>query len=166
MILLAALIPLVALALPETALAQARKADPSVAPAAAWSQFRGSPLLTGVSASVPPTSLKLLWSYEAGESIDSSAAIVDGVVYVGVSTGDLLALDLDSGKLRWRYSTGDSIGESSPAVGHDAVFIGDLAGVLHAVSVRTGAQVWTFKTGGEVRSSPVIVGTPRRRVMT
>ena len=53
------------------------------------------------------------------------AAIADGVVYVGSCTGDLLALDLATGQLHWKYATGSPIGESSPAVGGDAVFVGD-----------------------------------------
>jgi len=123
-----------------------------------WSQFRGNPRLTGVAPTAPPASLSLRWTYEAGESIESSAAIVDGTVYVGSSKGELLAIDLDTGKLRWKYATGDGgfIGESSPAVGIDAVYVGDLAGVVHAVS-REGRKLWTFRTDGEVRSSPVLV---------
>ena len=45
-------------------------------PADNWSQFRGNPRLTGVSDSKVPADLKLLWTYEAGDSIESSAAIV------------------------------------------------------------------------------------------
>src|ERR1700755_401809 len=95
-----------------------------------WPQFRANPRLTGSASSTPTVPLKLLWKYEAGDSIDSSAAIANGVVYVGSLTGDLLALDLASGALKWKYSTGSSIGESSPAVTRDAVFVGDASGVL------------------------------------
>ena len=127
------------------------------APANEWRQFRGTARLTGTSSATPPETLKLLWTYDTGETIDSSAAIVDGVVYVGGGDGDLVALDLASGKPRWSYTTGNLIGESSPAVGPDAVYIGDLGGIVHAVSVRDGARLWTFKTGSEIKSSPVLV---------
>ncbi len=127
------------------------------APAAAWPQFRGTPQLTGRSAAALPPTLKLLWMYNAGDVIDSSAAIVEGVVYVGGGNGDLLALDLDSGKLRWKYQTGNLIGESSPAVAGGTVYIADLGGVLHAVNVRDGKPLWTFKTASEIKSSPVVV---------
>ena len=60
---------------------------PAGAPADRWSQFRGSPALTGISAATLPAALKLLWTYEAGDAIESSAAIADGVVYVGSRTG-------------------------------------------------------------------------------
>ena len=122
-----------------------------------WRQFRGTPGLTGVANSTPPAFLKPLWKLETGDMIESSAAIVDGVVYVGVGKGDLIAVDLASGKLRWKYATGNYIGESSPAVGSNAVYIGDLDGLLHAVSVRDGARLWTFKTNAEIKSSPIVV---------
>lgn len=123
-----------------------------------WAQFRGNHLNTGVSTAAIPPELKLYWSYEAGDVIESSAAILDGTVYVGSGKGDLLALDLWSGKLKWKYGTSEPIGESSPAVGGGLVFIGDLVGVFHAVNAADGRGVWSYKTGGEIKSSPVIVG--------
>jgi outer membrane protein assembly factor BamB len=136
--------------------AGAQQQAPSIAPANEWRQFRGSPRLTGLSSSTVPATLKVLWTYELGDIIESSAAIADGVVYVGGGNGDLVALDFDSGKLKWKYSTGNLIGESSPAVGAEAVFVGDLGGLLHAVRIADGKALWTFKTTSEIKSSPVI----------
>mgnify|MGYP003578278483 CR=1 FL=1 len=110
----------------------AQRPAPASAAADAWRQFRGTPNLTGVSASTPPATLKVLWTYDVKDVIDSSAAIVDGVVFVGGGNGDLLALDLASGKLRWKYTTGNLIGESSPAVADGVVYIGDLGGLGQA----------------------------------
>src|SRR3954470_16542066 len=114
-------------------------------PAGNWPQFRGNARLTGVAAELPAT-LSLKWTYEGGESFESSAAIVDGVVYIGAGNGDLLAIDLESGKLRWKYATGNLLGESSPTVGGGLVYIGDLSGIVHAVNIKDGSKAWTFKT--------------------
>ena len=111
---------------------------------AAWPQFRGNHRLTGVAESVPPAAPKLLWKYEVGESIDSSAAIADGVVYVGAFNGDLVAVDFATGKLRWKYQAGSPIGESSPAVSGGTVFVGDSSGIFHAVRTKDGSKLWTF----------------------
>ena len=129
---------------------------PSRPAAGSWPQFRANHTLTGVAQSAPPANLKLLWTYEAGDRIESSAAISGGVVYVGVGNGDLIAVDLDSGALRWKYATKSFLGESSPAVGSGTVYIGDLDGVLHAVNTRDGKPLWTFKTNAEIKSSPVL----------
>jgi len=123
-----------------------------------WPQFRANYSLTGVSPSTVPDNLKVMWTYDAGESIESSAAIADATVFVGASTGDLLAIDLWSGKLKWKYKTKDMILESSPAVGGGMVFVGDQVGVFHAVNAQTGKGVWSYPTGSEIKSSPVIVG--------
>src|SRR5262245_57058712 len=60
----------------------AQQPVPSIAPANEWRQFRGSPRLTGQSSSTLPATLKVLWTYELGDIIESSAAIANGVVYV------------------------------------------------------------------------------------
>ena len=120
---------------------------------AQWPQFRGNHQLTGVSTSTVPKTLKLLWTYEAGEPVESSAAIADGVVYVGSGAGFLHAIDLATGKMRWKYKVSpEGIGESSPAVANGTVFVGDLAGVFHAVDASTGKPLWTYKTGSEILS--------------
>ena len=127
--------------------------------AADWPQFRGNPHLTGVASDAPPAALKVLWSYELGDMNDSSPAIAGGVVYAGAANGTLAALDLATGKLRWKYSTGGplGIGESSPAVAAGAVYVGDLDGVVHAVNSADGKRIWTFKTGSEIKASPIVV---------
>ena len=110
-----------------------------------------------------PATLKVRWTFEAGDAVESSAAIAGGVAYVGSQKGELLALDLATGKPRWRYKTVEGIGESSPAVSTalGLVFVGDLSGTVHAVRVADGQAAWTFKTKGEVKSSPVVVGDKR-----
>jgi len=127
-------------------------------PADNWSQFRGNHSLTGVSQSNVPTSLKQLWTYEAGDSIESSAAIVGGTVFVGSQKGELVALSLENGSVYWKFSTGSPIGESSPAYGSGIVYIGDLGGWLNAINASDGKKVWAFKTNGEIKSSPVVFG--------
>lgn len=127
-------------------------------PANNWSQFRGNQSLTGVSQSAVPSSLKQLWTYEAGDSIESSAAIVGGTVFVGSQKGELVALNLENGAVYWKYPTGSPIGESSPAYSAGVVYIGDLGGVLHAVNAADGKRLWTFKAGSEIKSSPVVAG--------
>src|SRR5215204_2339068 len=56
---------------------------PQAPQASNWPQFRGDPKLSGVAAADLPAALSLKWTYEGGETIESSAAIVDGVVYAG-----------------------------------------------------------------------------------
>ena len=110
-----------------------RRRPRRLAPADRWAQFRGSPALSGHSDAKLPGALKVLWTYEAGDAIESSAAIVDGVVYVGSLTGELHAVNLADGKPKWKYkASADGIGESSPAVAGGSR--------LHRRSVRRAAR--------------------------
>ena len=128
------------------------------APANAWAQFRGNPGLTGTSSSALPDKLEVQWTYDCGEPIQSSAAIRDGRVFVGSVSGELSALDLQSGDLLWKYEASDAIGESSPCVEKGIVYVGDLAGSVHAVSAQDGKGIWTYETEGELKASPVVSG--------
>ena len=67
---------------------------------AEWPQFRGSPALTGTSATPTPATPKVLWSLELGDMVDSSPAISGGVAYIGTQSGLLVAVDMASGKAR------------------------------------------------------------------
>ena len=119
---------------------------PTVAPKDTWNQFRGSPMRTGRSAAEIPDALTLLWSFEAGFSIDSSAAIVDDVVYMTALPGLVAALALDDGTVRWKRDFGeeeDRFGESSPMVVDGTVYVGDLLGVVHAFELSGQAYSLT-----------------------
>ncbi len=119
-----------------------------------WPMFRGSPSLTGVGDVELPANLRLRWTFQAKDSIESSAAIFSGVVYFGSMDGSLYAVDLATGKQRWRYATSGPVQESSPCVHNGLVYIGDLNGILHAVDALSGKARWTFKAASEIKSSP------------
>ncbi len=124
----------------------------------AWPMFRGSPGLTGITSAQLPQILKLRWTFQAKDSIESSAAIEGDTVYVGSMDSSLYAIDLATGKLRWRYATNGPIQESSPCVHNGVVYVGDLNGTLHAVNASSGKAHWTFNAEGEIRSSPNCFG--------
>src|SRR5258708_13336709 len=71
--------------------------------ASGWPQFRGNPRLTGVGSEVP-ANLSLKWTYEGGESFESSPVIADSVVSSGAGTAALLALFLATPTPPWHSS--------------------------------------------------------------
>src|SRR4051812_13602750 len=71
--------------------------------AADWPIFRGNPLQTGISKDTLPDQLEILWKFETGDAVESTAAIVDGIVYIASLDQHLYALDLKDGKLLWKY---------------------------------------------------------------
>ena len=121
-------------------------------PHSSWPMFRGDPQQTGVAHSSLPDKLAVRWKAELKEPVASTAAIVDGVVYLGADDNALHALDLSTGAVLWQYAAKEAI-RSSPTVVDGVAFFGDQEGVFHAVDTRTRQAKWTFKTEGEVISS-------------
>lgn len=122
-----------------------------------WVSFRGNPQLTGVADSELPDNPQLLWTFQAGDMIESTAAVVDGTVYVGALDGMLYAIDAETGKKKWTYQTNSSI-KASPAIQDGVVYFGDGDGVFHTVDINTRAMKWQFQTEGEIISSANFAG--------
>ena len=117
-----------------------------------WSSFRGNPQLTGVSDSELSENLRLLWTFQAADMIESTIAVVDGTAYVGALDGFLYAIDAQTGEKRWTYQTSGSI-KASPSVDKGVIYFGDSEGVFHAVDIASQHTKWQFRTEGEIISS-------------
>ena len=112
----------------------------------------------------PP--LKLLWVFTSDGTIESSPAVVEGVVYIGSCDGYLYALDARIGRLKWKFKAGGAI-VSSPTVDAEAgvVYFGCNDFKLYGVSARDGKLLWQYATapssyarthGDQVKASPAL----------
>ena len=105
--------------------------------------FRGNAARTGEMPGSGPdhsNGVEAIWKFPTGGTIRSSAAVADGVVYVGSNDYNLYAVDPATGTERWRFATGDSI-SSLPAVVGGVVYIGinnseTEDGYLYAIGAR------------------------------
>src|SRR5204862_1295410 len=118
-------------------------------PAPPESMFRGGPAHQGVYQGGGPTLLGLAWRAPTDGDVVSSAAIANGVVYVGSGDGFLYALDLATGARRWRYDAGSPV-SSSPAVGGGLVFATARDGSVFALDEATGTRRWRLTTGPDL----------------
>lgn len=76
----------------------------------------------------------------------SSPAVFDGVVYFGSGDGNIYALDVSTGAVRWRFQTGDVV-HASPAIADGTVYIGSWDSYFYALDAKTGKEKWRYKTG-------------------
>jgi outer membrane protein assembly factor BamB len=98
----------------------------------------------------------LQWGYYIYDAEYSSAAVANGVVYVGAESAGLYAFDARSGALLWSYRTGNKdSGYTSPAVANGVVYFGSDNNV-YAVNANTGVVLWTYAAGNFVESSPAV----------
>jgi outer membrane protein assembly factor BamB len=111
------------------------------------------------------------WCFSYPSSIawvESSAAVANGMVYVGSSDWRRLnAIDAATGQLKWYFHT-EGLPWCSPAVADGVVYIGATGGYFYAVDAETGQELWRVQTGkslttvaygvsGGVVSSPTVV---------
>src|SRR6266581_8162830 len=68
-----------------------------------WPMFHGGPALTGVTTARLPDKLVQLWSIKTGGPVKSSAAIVQGQVFIGSGDSNVYSLNLADGKRRWAF---------------------------------------------------------------
>ena len=123
-----------------------------------WSMFRHDPQRTGYSASSAPNTNETKWFYNATTEIDSAPAVANGRVIVGVSDGNVLAVNSTTGEKLWSFDTeaGSNSIWSSPAINSGKVYIGTRDYNLYCLNESTGAFLWKFSTDKEINSSPLV----------
>ena len=117
--------------------------------------------------------LRVRWIHQvdASESkIESTPIVVDGVVFTTEPPSDVVALDVRSGDIRWRYRR--SVPEKLPtccarsnrglAVLGNVLFLGSLDGFLVAINANNGSVIWQTEVvnpsdGFTMTGAPLIV---------
>jgi len=124
-----------------------------------WPMFHHDLALSGVSDSTAPTDNTTAWIYDTGSVIESSPAVVDGILYIGSQSGVLYALNISDGSEAWTYPSGSSI-QSSPAVANGNVYFLNESGNLISLDANTGALNWSQPVGNGSWdwSSPAVHG--------
>lgn len=119
--------------------------------AADWPVFRGTAAMTGMTDTKLPDPLVERWTFRCKDSVESAPAIVGGVVYVASMDKHLYAIDLATGKAKWKSALSGPT-KASPAVRDGKVYVGDSNGKLFCLNAADGKPVWTFEVEGMIGS--------------
>ena len=122
----------------------------------------------GVLFAVDIGKVKTVWAYRARRCTAATPAIDGHSIYMtflnkppcnasrsGID-GQVVALNADTGKVRWKVTIGPS--ESSPLVVDGIVYVGDWNGKVYAFNAATGSTRWTFSTGGKIKDAMAYAG--------
>jgi len=128
-----------------------------------WPQYQGDAGRSAVAGEALATPLECNWVYQATQlprpaweepgreahRLDFDFApqpvIAGGRVFFGSSADDTVrALDLASGKVVWRFTTGGPV-RFAPAVAGERVYATSDDGWLYCLETATGAVVWRFR---------------------
>jgi outer membrane protein assembly factor BamB len=114
------------------------------------------------------------WRAEAGPGVASDLALASPLLYATTLADEVLALDIETGRRVWRFSTGTSndafLMTSSPAVEDGRVFFGGLDGALYALDAASGTPLWKRRLGGRISAGVLVAagfvyaGTSERRL--
>ncbi len=132
-----------------------------------WPMFHHDLTHTGYSTSTPTlTNATLLWNYTTDSVVGASAAIVDGLVYIGSDGGVAYCLNASDGSEIWSFTVhaanprlqafGVTAISSSMAVANGYVYFGCYDRNVYCLSASTGKLVWNFTTGNTVESCPSV----------
>ena len=96
------------------------------------------------------------WYFATEHTVESSPAVVEGLVYFGGKDGYLYCLDAQTGVERWRFETAGMI-ITSPLVADGFVYFVSYDGNVYSVDALSGEEEWRFLIEGtEYVSSPAI----------
>jgi polyvinyl alcohol dehydrogenase (cytochrome) len=84
--------------------------------------------------------LKVKWVFPTAGDVYGTPSVVDGIVYVGDTSGTFYAL-WSSGAKRWTANVGSPITDSA-LVTDKMVIFGDLAGYIHGLNRADGTEAW------------------------
>ena len=113
---------------------------------------------------VDQLALKWVFAYPGALRARSQPLVHDGVIFVGSQSGDIYALDLESGCAHWTYSAGAEV-RSSLSLGQvlgredPVLYMGDFSATVHAIDAKDGSLIWRTPVGDHPDAT--ITGSPK-----
>ncbi|RYY50457.1 MAG: metallophosphoesterase [Chitinophagaceae bacterium] len=98
-----------------------------------------------------------VWTYTSTANIINSPCVAVDQVINGTQDGDIISLDLNTGKTKWTYRTKGAI-FSSPASDNKNVLAGSTDGYLYCLNLTDGKLRWRYNMNGAVMGSPLLNG--------
>ena len=95
------------------------------------------------------------WIYTTGDLV-FAPIVHEGSVYLGSHDNHLYALDSETGKLLWKYDSGDWV-ETTPAISDGVIYFGSYNARFFALDATSGELLWTYKLKESVRRSPAVL---------
>jgi polyvinyl alcohol dehydrogenase (cytochrome) len=103
--------------------------------------------------------LKVKWVFPTVGDVYGTPSVVDGIVYVGDTSGTFYALT-SSGAVCWKANVGSPITDSA-LVTNQMVIFGDQAGYIHGLNRAHGNKAWSVRPNpnptAAIFGSPILV---------
>ena len=122
----------------------AAAAAPAGDPAADWPTYRRDAARSGASATAVPATLAARWQTPLGGRLTSPTVAGGRVFAASIDTHTVFAVDADSGRLLWTFTTGGRV-DSPPTIYAGLALFGSADGWIYAVRASDGVLAWRFR---------------------
>jgi outer membrane protein assembly factor BamB len=121
-----------------------------------WVMFRGENGRGATSTTLTPP-LGIKWKLKLQDREERAYAfnnpvVLEDTIYFGSTDGNIYALDIESGYMRWVYKTTGAI-NSVPYADDSRVYVGSNDGKLYALSQKDGSKDWSFQADSTIQST-------------
>jgi outer membrane protein assembly factor BamB len=102
-----------------------------------------------------------IWSFQADNQVNTSAAYWKGRVYIASDGGTLYALSARTGKLLWSAQSQSKFGSrefwyATPTVAYGRVYIGNTDGTMYVFGADSGKLLWARPLGSYVYGAAAV----------
>ncbi|MET7000819.1 PQQ-binding-like beta-propeller repeat protein [Chitinophaga defluvii] len=99
--------------------------------------------------------VRIKWEVQESGDMGSAVAIADGKVIYTNTNGDIKAVNQNTGKLIWKYTTKGKI-YATPLVYEKYVVVPGTDGNVYCLDLRNGKRLWSQPTGKAIVSSAAL----------
>jgi outer membrane protein assembly factor BamB len=121
-----------------------------------WPMTRGGVALQGRVHDRVPRQPAVAWTFAAKGAVTSEAVVANGLIVFGTDEGAVIAVEMSTGKERWRAETKDAV-EATPAIAAGRVFAGSNDSVFRALDLLTGKLLWQIEGEEKFPTGAVVV---------
>ncbi|MCL4473668.1 MAG: PQQ-binding-like beta-propeller repeat protein [Actinobacteria bacterium] len=106
--------------------------------------YRANAQGTGVYSSNMQQTASLRWKFQAKDDVKSTPIMCDGLVYIGTHDGYVYAVDVETGKEKWKLKADGPTISSSISIFDGTIYFGS-GNFLYAADAKSGRVVWKFE---------------------
>ncbi len=103
------------------------------------------------------TAVRQAWRFQEKSDIGAGTVPAGKLAITTNTAGEVKALDIKRGKVRWTISTGAKI-YSTPATDSKRAVVASADGMVYSLNLRNGRILWSFDSGQPMVASPVTAG--------
>lgn len=109
-----------------------------------WPMLMQNPLRNNATTAKVSVDIKQQWKIDLGNSITPPVVSGETLIVADTDKHQIIALDVGTGRERWRFTAGGRI-DSTPTIAGNAVVAGSADGYVYCLNIKDGALAWKFR---------------------